>query len=406
MKTVERQIVVTFVSNYINHHQLPFCVAMSKMENVEFHFIQTSPMEKKRIDMGWGVDTRDYPFVTLLYEEQDKARGLILDSDVTILGWSDGAVADLERIRLSSGKLTFRVSERIYREGQWKFISPKGLMRKYQEHIKYRKDPVYLLCAGAYVASDFELINSYPDKKLKWGYFPQSQEEVSFCKSEIIGPLDVINICWAGRLIDLKHPEFAIEAARKLRDKNFSFHMDIIGDGEKRQELSDLIDRYGLGDLVTLRGAMKPIEVSGYMGKADVFLFTSNYLEGWGAVVNEAMQNGCAVVASYEAGAVPFLIMDEINGLTYNNGSFERFFDKVLYLFENRDKIRELGNRAKDTICSRWNAENGAREFARFAREYLEGKEPEPSAEGPMSIAPILAPPGFLRTLQEKNRLE
>ena len=406
MKTVERQIVVTFVSNYINHHQLPFCVAMNNMENVEFHFVQTSPMEQKRLEMGWGVDTKDNPFVTLFYEEEEKAKGLILDSDVTILGWSDGVIADIEKTRLSSGKLTFRLSERIYREGQWKFISPKGLMRKYQEHIKYRKKPVYLLCAGAYVASDFELINSYPGKKYKWGYFPQRQEESSFTKSEKIGPLDTINICWAGRLIDLKHPEFAIEAARRLRDKNYSFHMDIIGDGDKREELSGLIDRYALGGLVSLRGAMKPAEVVSYMEKADVFLFTSNYLEGWGAVVNEAMQSGCAVVASFEAGAVPFLIMDEINGLTYNSGSFERFFDKVLYLFENRDKIREFGNRAKDTICSRWNAESGAREFVRFAREYLDGKEPQPSPEGPMSIAPILTPPGFFRTLQEKNRLE
>ena len=401
---MDRQMVVTFVSNYINHHQLPFCKAMNNMEDVEFHFIQTSPMEEKRLQMGWGVDEKDYSFVTLLYEDEKKARKLILDSDVTILGWSDGKIARLEKERLSSGKLTFRVSERIYREGQWKFISPKGLIRKYEEHIKYRKLPVYLMCAGAYVASDFELIKSYPGKKLKWGYFPEREEKaIKDAKGQLENN---IKLCWAGRLIDLKHPEFAVEAAKILREKNYSFHLDIIGDGNKADELKSLIEKYDLKDMVTLHGAMSPNGVIEYMERSDVFLFTSNYLEGWGAVVNEAMQSGCAVVASMEAGAVPFLIQDNINGITYDGGEFTEFIGKVLYLFENRDKIREFGNRAKETIASRWNAENGANQFVRFAREYLDGNNPEPSSEGPMSIAPILAPAGFIRTLQEKNRLE
>ena len=59
-------MVITFVSNYINHHQLPFCRAMSALEDVEFHFIQTMPMEQKRVEMGWAVDVSGFPFVSLL----------------------------------------------------------------------------------------------------------------------------------------------------------------------------------------------------------------------------------------------------------------------------------------------------------------------------------------------------
>ena len=36
--------------------------------------------------------------------------------------------------------------------------------------------PVYLLCHGAYVASDFQIIKAYPNKKFKWGYFPEVKE--------------------------------------------------------------------------------------------------------------------------------------------------------------------------------------------------------------------------------------
>ena len=82
---------------------------------------------------------------------------VILDeSEIVIFG----GVEDERYIarRLKEGKILIRYSERIYKEGQWKFISPKGLVKKFHDHVRYRNKPVYLLCSGAYVASDFSLI--------------------------------------------------------------------------------------------------------------------------------------------------------------------------------------------------------------------------------------------------------
>lgn len=407
---MSKTMVVTFVSNYINHHQLPFCEAMLGMKDkVEFHFIQTEPMEQKRIEMGWGLDVKDYPFVLLLYENRQECQRLILESDVTIFGWTDGAVADLEKKRMlaTDGRLSFRVSERIYREGQWKAISPKGLINKYHEHYIYRNKNVFLLCAGAYVASDFALIRSYPGAMLKWGYFPKvavSLDEIG-AKMET-KPSAKLRLLWAGRLISLKHPEFAIRAAKVLRDKGHDFDLEIVGDGNQRNNLAQMILDYQLTDCVHLRGAKKPSEVIEYMKKADVFIFTSNYLEGWGAVVNEAMACGCAVVASKEAGAVPFLIKDGSNGLSYDKGSFRAFMSKLQFLLKNRDEVRRLGANAAATIADTWNAENAARRLVQFSKEFLAGGERKISHEGPMSSASVIKPPGFLRSLQEKNRLE
>lgn len=78
--------------------------------------------------------------------------------------------------RLRAGRLTVRLSERLYREGQWKAVSPRGLIKKYHDHTRYRKKNVYLLCCGGYVASDFHIIRAYPDKMFKWGYFPRLKE--------------------------------------------------------------------------------------------------------------------------------------------------------------------------------------------------------------------------------------
>jgi glycosyltransferase involved in cell wall biosynthesis len=279
-------------------------------------------------------------------------------------------------------------------------------MKKKNEHFIYRKEPVYLLCAGAYVASDFDLIHCYPKKMLKWGYFPEVNGVYGedFKTEETIS--DKVSICWAGRLIDLKHPEFAVKLADTLKNKGIDFELTIIGDGRLSGTLAEKVRRLGLESYVTFTGGLKPSAVTQYMKKADIFLFTSNYLEGWGAVVNEAMQCGCAVVASAEAGCVPFLIENGVNGLSYKNGSYKDFEQQVLYLLSDKDKIREFGKRAYNTTDTLWNAENAAWQFVKFCREYLDsGKEAFPAA-GPMSRAGIIRPSGFMRTLREKNVLE
>ncbi len=397
-------MVITFVSNYINHHQIPFCNAMNSIgDEVEFHFIQTSPMEEERIKMGWAVDPAAYPYVSLFYTDRAMCEDLIRNSDVVIFGWSDGIAAELEKERLSSGKLSFRMSERIYREGQWKAISPRGLMKKYSEHFIHRKKPVYLLCTGAYVASDFNLIHCYPGKKLKWGYYPEKDSDEENKPS--FNP-DNIKICWAGRLIKLKHPEFAVELAKELTENGYNYEIDIIGDGYMKEDLMKLSSEYGLDNHVHFRGMQDPDAVRNSMRRSDIFLFTSNYLEGWGAVVNEAMAAGCAVVASKEAGSVPYLIKDDYNGLSYEKGSYEDFKNKVLYLFETKDKILQFGINAKKTIEELWNSQNAAEQLVRFCREYFDGGEPAPAADGPMSIADNIKPSGLIRTLQEDNRLE
>ena len=161
-----------FISNYINHHQIPFSRALYERLGEEYHFIQTEPMDGERVQMGWALDAGALPYVVNAWEDEALCRKLIDEADLVFAGWTKRT--DLFLPRMEAGKLTFRVSERIYREGQWKAVSPRGLLAKYQEHVRFRKKPVWLLCCGAYVASDFSLIGAYPGKMLRFGYFPEA----------------------------------------------------------------------------------------------------------------------------------------------------------------------------------------------------------------------------------------
>ena len=389
-------MTITFVSNYINHHQIPFSDACYRELGEGYRFIQTEPMEEERVAMGWGTEGSRLPYVRCLYEEEEECRKLILESDMVVFGWISREdlldAADMIERRLKAGKPSLRLSERLYREGQWKAVSPRGLVKKYREHTRFRKEPVCLLCAGAYVASDFHLIRAYPGKMLRFGYFPETKryEETEL---EAMKEKDgKVHIVWAGRFMPLKHPEFAVRIGEELLKEGKAFHIHMAGSGEMEQELKRRVEEKGMEDFFTFYGYTNPETVRGIMEKCHIHLFTSNHLEGWGAVVNEAMNSGCAVVASGEAGAVPFLIENGKNGLIYHKDSYEEFAGLVKGLVSDRKRMEKLGKAAYDTITGLWNAEHAAEELLRFCGRWMESGRIFPAEEGPLSKAGILQP--------------
>ena len=364
-----------FVSNYINHHQIPFCNEMHRLLQGGFTFVQTQVMEDERVKMGWHEKERP-EYVRCWYEEPDACSRLLMECDVVLFGGTDDESFIQER--LQSGKLLIRISERLYKTGQWKAVSPRGLIRKYKDHTRYRKAQVYLLCAGAYVPSDFHIVKAYPGKMFCWGYFPETREYDPQALLEGKGweqssGEKVPYLLWAGRMIDWKHPELALETAKYLKEQGLTFHLDIIGDGDMRQETESLCHRYGLEEQVRFLGFQPPEKVRRFMERADIFLFTSDRQEGWGAVANEAMNSGCALVADHMIGAVPYLVNNGVNGLVYRDGSEMDLFSQTRRLAEDRNLCQTLGRNALRTITEEWNAESAAKRLLQLIERLPDG---------------------------------
>lgn len=357
---------ISFVSNYINHHQIPFCRAMCAYKGVEFFFIQTQPMEEERVTMGWR-QSEDLGFLRLYYEKKEECDNLIMESDVVLFGGCEDETYIARRLK--QGRPVIRISERLYKEGQWKAISPRGLIRKYKDHTKYGRAPVYLLCAGAYVASDFHLVRAYPGKMYRWGYFPETksydirklmEQKGMVLKDMAMGEKKIPRLLWAARMIDWKHPELVVRAAGRLKERGIAFHLDMVGGGKLEPAVREMVQREGLEGYVSFPGFRKPEEVRGYMERADIYLMTSDRGEGWGAVVNEAMNSGCAVLGNHMAGAVPYLIKPGKNGLIYRDKDEEQFLGLVERLAVDPELCRRLGENAYRTITEVWNARYAA----------------------------------------------
>ncbi len=377
-------MTITFYSNFLNHHQLPFCLEMVKATDGNFTFVATEPISKERTDMGYEDMNKSYPFVLTTYdskENEDKAMKLALESDVIIHG-SAPEIYLTERIKTK--KLSFRYSERIYKRGLWRAAHPLAIKAVRNNHTKYKKDRVYMLCASAYTASDFALMGAYKKNCYKWGYFPQL---VDYDIDKLISqkPKDRLNLLWCARFLDWKHPEKAINLAAKLKKDGYNFHLDMIGIGDLFESMKTKIKDLGLQNEVTLTGAMSPEEVRTYMENANIFLFTSDYNEGWGAVLNEAMNSGCAVVASHAIGSVPYLLKHSENGLVYKNNSDEDLYAQVKNFMDSARFRKDCGKSAYYTLQHTWNTKTACDNLFKLIDHLMRGEKLE-ITEGPCSF--------------------
>lgn len=376
---------VVFISNYFNHHQSAFAEAMDRETNGNFVFIQTIPMDQERKNMGWNID--DLPsYVKKIYESdivRRECEELILFADVVIIG---SAPNSLIRERIKQHKLIFRYSERIYK-GKWQILQLPLRAVKYHFNNRFGRN-IYMLAASAYAAADYAKTGNYIGRCYKWGYFPKT---VTYNIDSLIKEKSPNSILWVGRLIDWKHPEVCIEIAKRLVQEGYNFEFNIIGTGILEKKIEEKIKKSDLQKYVHMLGAMTPGQVRKYMEKSEVFLFTSDFNEGWGAVLNESLNSGCAVVVSHAVGAAPYLIDDGQNGMLYKNGDIDEAFKKVKWLFKHSKERTFLQKQAYSTIKSKWNADEAAKRLVLLSQKLLSGKKKKDFFEsGPCSNAGLL----------------
>ena len=380
-------ITCVMVSNYFNRHQLPFSLAMER--RLDYTFLETEGFNAQRLKVGYTDLSGQYPFVRKAdtAEKREKALRSIGEADVVIAGGPDPLVYQ----RILSGRLTFVCTERVLKRGLLRYFSPR--LQKFYRESYYRfsgRNNFHLLASGAYCPFDMRLAGIPKDRIWKWGYFPVLAEKDDIVKSNPV-PL----ILWAGRMIGWKHPETILYAADRLR-KDRRFRVRLIGSGEKKPMLEEIVKQRGLGDIVELKPSVPQEHIFDEMKQADIYVLPSNQEEGWGAVINEAMSSGCCVVASREAGAVPWLIRNGETGFTFHSGDaagLARVLDRALSDGELRGRV---ASRGRENIYRNWTGEIAAERLIRLSG-YLLGEASDPRFEsGPCSPAEIIAPPFVL----------
>lgn len=383
---------LTFFSNYFNHHQKALCDEWYKLLGDGFTFVETMPMEEFRANMGWGEDTPSYVLRSYESDEaNEKAKRLGIDSDLVVMGTAPEYFIEP---RLDAGKIIFRYSERPLKEGFIKFFIPR-LTKKYLHlHVRNRKKNIHILGASAFTSLDYKkMFGSYLNKCYKFGYFPKHMsydiDELMQRKEDEANKAGAPTILWEGRMLKLKRADLLIKAAAILRNKGYDFKVTIVGDGEEKDNLINMSRSLGLTDKITFQGFLSPDEARDKMSLAKIYVMTSNFWEGWGSVIYEGLNAGCAVIASHACGATPWLVKDKETGLVFKSGSAKSLADKIEVCLNDDSYRRQLGENAYKQMVTMWNPYVAATRVIELAQTINEGGQC-PFEDGPCSKAEYL----------------
>lgn len=186
--------------------------------------------------------------------------------------------------------------------------------------------------------------------------------------------------------------------ARRLKNKGYRFILDMYGNGEYEIQTRRLAKELEVEDVVRFIGVKPNNELLDDMRRHSIFLLTSDRNEGWGAVANESMSNGCVLVASDGIGSSPYLINDGQTGLSFTSpkqsSSFNRpdiaaldsLCDKVEYLLANPCKWQDIQSRSTALMQELWNPHIAAERLLILINCLEKGKD-SPFVEGPCSKA-------------------
>ena len=142
-------------------------------------------------------------------------------------------------------------------------------------------------------------------------------------------------------MVEPKNPIRLIEVANIIIKKNNKIRFAIIGDGEMKNKIQNMIDDYNLGDNVTMLGyQFNPYP---YLKNAKILIMTSKY-EGTPMCALEALSLGLIVVSTPVDG-LKDIIIDKKNGFLLNSN--EEIANKVLEILNDDILMEEMSKNSK-----------------------------------------------------------
>jgi 1,2-diacylglycerol 3-alpha-glucosyltransferase len=138
-------------------------------------------------------------------------------------------------------------------------------------------------------------------------------------------------VLFVGRLAEEKHVDVLIEAVSKTPPE-LKVHLEIVGGGEVRSNLENLVQRLGLGDRVKFLGLASDEELRTAYIRADLFCMPGT-AELQSLVTLEAMSASTPVVLA-DAMALPHLVRDGENGYLFTPGDSDDLAKKITLILE------------------------------------------------------------------------
>ena len=162
------------------------------------------------------------------------------------------------------------------------------------------------------------------------------------------------HLTYLGYLNQRKGVHILIEVIEKLAQQRADFVLDILGSGEERKNLEQLVSQKQLSKHVVFHGFKQKHELPPYLAQSDLFLFQTTF-DIWGLVLNEAMAAGICCMSSKNAGATADLIVHGESGFAIDFEQTEEVAALIHSLLNNKDQREAIGHHASERIIRNFN---------------------------------------------------
>ena len=228
-----------------------------------------------------------------------------------------------------------------------------------------------IICVSHGVADDIsKVIGNLPSIRVI--YNPVIDDSFPELIEEKITDLNIINgslptIVAVGRLAKAKD-YFTMLKAFSIVLKEIPARLLIVGDGEERKKIENLIKELNISENVLLLGFQKnPLK---YMARADIFVLSS-ILEGFPNVLVEAMACGAPVISTDCQSGPNEIIENGKNGFLVPVADENILAEKIVKLLKDSELRKRMSEEGKKR-AQYFSAEKSVKEFENIFKEVLE----------------------------------
>ncbi|MBD2293060.1 glycosyltransferase [Anabaena sphaerica FACHB-251] len=184
-----------------------------------------------------------------------------------------------------------------------------------------------------------------------------------------------IKIATIGRLTEKKGIKYCIEAIAQVVKDYPHLEYNIIGDGNLKEDLEQLIENLNLQSVVKLLGSKQQKEIIDILNQSHLFIATSITAKDGDqdAPVNtlkEAMAMGLPVISTWHGG-IPELVEDGVSGFLVGEGDSEAIAQSLLYLIEHPENWTQMGHAGRTRVEKKYNMQHLNDELVKIYQHLL-----------------------------------
>jgi colanic acid/amylovoran biosynthesis glycosyltransferase len=186
---------------------------------------------------------------------------------------------------------------------------------------------------------------------------------------------DVPIMLFVAQLAERKGAPYLVEACRILAERGVGFRCVIVGDGPQMELVKELVQRYGLREVVELPGVVFQENLKEYLRRADVFVLpcittSTGDVDGVPVSLMEAMSMEIATVSTDVSG-IPELIENGVSGVLVPEKDPGALADALQRLLEDGELRLRLGKSGREKVVREFNTDRGTAQLADLFAQYL-----------------------------------